>query len=62
MAGGVDTVKATVAPDMLTITGSLKKLGLSTVFLWFFSVLPGGMTNQLYYQRICAIKEEKKVT
>ena len=62
MAGGVDTVKATVDPDMLTITGSLKKLGLSTVFLWFFSVLPGGMTNQLYYQRICAIKEEKKVT
>lgn len=62
MAGGVNTVKATVDPDMLTITGSLKKLGLSTVFLWFFSVLPGGMTNQLYYQRICAIKEEKKVT
>jgi SSS family solute:Na+ symporter len=61
MAGGVSTIKATVDPTLLSFSGSIGKLGLSTIWLWFFSILPGGMTNQMYYQRICAIDSEKKV-
>ena len=29
--------------------------------LWIFAVLPGGLTNQIYFQRVCAIDDEKKV-
>lgn len=61
MTGGVSNITATVDPDLLSLSGSVGKLGMSTVLLWFFSILPGGMTNQLYYQRICAINDEKKV-
>ena len=46
---------------MLSMSGSINKLGAGTVLLWVFSVLPGGVTNQLYFQRVCAIKEEKQI-
>lgn len=46
---------------MLSLTGSMRKLGQGTLFLWFCSLLPGGVTNQLYFQRVCAIKDDKQV-
>ncbi len=61
MSGGIDVVKQSVDPKMLTLSGSIEKTGVVTVFLWIFAVLPGGVTNQLYFQRICAIDDEKKV-
>lgn len=61
MAGGTANIFSGVDPNMLSLSGSVGKLGISTIVLWFFAVLPGGMTNQLYYQRICAINDEKKV-
>lgn len=60
-AGGLDAVKAAVDPSMLSFGASAKAIGISTVLLWFFSIMPGGVTNQIYYQRICAMENEKKV-
>lgn len=61
MSGGMAAVKETVEPAMLSFSGSIDKIGTVTVFLWIFAVLPGGITNQLYFQRVCAIDSEKKV-
>lgn len=61
MAGGGAAISAAVEPSMLSVGDSLKAIGANTIILWFFSILPGGMTNQIYYQRVCAIDNEKKV-
>ncbi|MCG8482973.1 MAG: sodium:solute symporter family protein, partial [Clostridia bacterium] len=63
MAGGLDAVMShvNVPRENVAIPGGFYSVGLSTVALWFFSVLPGGCTNQIYYQRICSIKDPKKV-
>lgn len=61
MAGGVSKIVAAADPALISWRGSIEKLGWGTIFLWFFAVLPGGMTNQMYFQRICAMKDEKKV-
>lgn len=64
MGGGWSNIKAALEstdPNMLSLTGSMRKLGQGTLFLWFCSLLPGGVTNQLYFQRVCAIKDDKQV-
>lgn len=60
-AGGLAAVQASVDPSMLSLGASAKAIGINTVLLWFFSIMPGGVTNQIYYQRICAMENEKKV-
>ena len=61
MGGGLQNILNNIDPDMISMSGSIKKLGAGTVLLWVFSVMPGGVTNQLYFQRVCAIKEEKEI-
>lgn len=61
MAGGFSGISANANPDLLSLSDSVKTIGIGTILLWVFSILPGGLTNQLYYQRICAIKDEKQV-
>lgn len=61
LTGGFSEVKESIEPAMLSFSGSIDKIGKTTVFLWIFSILPGGITNQLYFQRVCAIDDEKKV-
>lgn len=61
MGGSWSNIKANMEPALLSMSGSIDKIGASTVVLWIFSVLPGGITNQLYFQRVCAIKEEKQI-
>ena len=65
MAGGVGSIVSTLNaadPDLLSFSGSLSnKIGISAATLWIFAVLPGGVTNQIYFQRVCAIDDEKKV-
>lgn len=61
MGGGLASIKQNVDPAMLSMSGSIEKLGKSTILLWFCSLLPGGITNQMYFQRICAIKDNNKV-
>jgi SSS family solute:Na+ symporter len=48
-------------PALVTISGSVKKIGLPVIFLWIFAVLPGLLTNQIFFQRICAIDNERGV-
>ncbi|MGI5964005.1 MAG: sodium:solute symporter family protein [Lawsonibacter sp.] len=61
MAGGMETVMATVPPEIVEFPESLFSVGLSTTVLWIFSLTPGGLTNQMYYQRILACKDTKQV-
>lgn len=59
IAGGPSNVIANVPDGFLDIPSSFGSVGLYTIFLWIFSTLPGGLTNQIYYQRICAINDPK---
>ncbi len=61
MAGGFSGIVSNVEPDLISLSDSLNKIGWGTIFLWIFAVLPGGVTNQLYFQRVCAIEDESKV-
>ena len=65
MGGGVSNIVSnlnTIDPSMLSFSSSITdNIGVTTCMLWIFAVLPGGMTNQIYFQRVCAIKEEKQV-
>lgn len=62
LGGGVSNIVSNSEQYMLSLSGSIDKIGLSTVFLWIFAILPGGLTNQMYYQRICAISDERKAS
>lgn len=65
LGGGIGNIVSSLNAqdsDLLSLSGSLvDKIGIPTALLWIFSVLPGGLTNQVYYQRVCAIDDEKKV-
>ncbi len=65
MAGGASKIAENlneIDPNLLSFSGSLSNnIGLSAAMLWIFAVLPGGLTNQIYFQRICAIDSEDKV-
>ncbi|GLI56847.1 sodium:proline symporter [Propionigenium maris DSM 9537] len=59
MGGGVSNIFANIPPDIKAFPGSMTSVGWPTILLWMFAILPGGLTNQLYYQRIGAIKDIK---
>jgi len=59
-AGSIFT-SPNVPVENIAIPGGFVSVGWATVALWFTSALPGGCTNQIYYQRICSIKDPKKV-
>ncbi len=61
MAGGWSTVLANVPAENVEFPDGFLSVGGFTVLLWVFSALPGGITNQIYYQRICAIKNPNQV-
>ena len=61
MGGGWSHVASTVPQEIVEFPGSLFSVGLSTTVLWIFSLTPGGLTNQMYYQRILACKDTKQV-
>lgn len=65
MGGGWSQIAANLNaqdPNLLSFSGSLTdNIGVSAAMLWIFAVLPGGLTNQIYFQRVCAIDDEKKV-
>jgi len=64
LAGGSEAVfsSSNIPAKNISFPGGLWSVGASTVFLWFLSSIPGGSTNQIYYQRICSIKDPKKVS
>jgi len=61
LAGGWSAVLAKVPERLTAFPESMGAVGTLTLFLWTLSILPGTMTNQLYYQRIFAAKNVDKV-
>lgn len=58
-AGGWGQVVENVPDDMFTMPQGLTLAGAGTIVLWFFAIVPGTLTNQLYYQRVFASKSGK---
>lgn len=61
MAGGWSGITSNVSPDLTSLPGGLGAAGASAVLLWLFAIVPGTLTNQLYYQRIFSIADVRKV-
>ena len=57
MGGGWSQIAANLNaqdPNLLSFSGSLTdNIGVAAAMLWIFAVLPGGLTNQIYFQRVC---------
>lgn len=58
-AGGWGAVVERVPDDFFTMPQGLTLAGAGTIVLWFFAIVPGTLTNQLYYQRVFASKNGK---
>lgn len=56
MAGGVDTISHNVPYKISNFPEGMGAAGLGMIVLWFLSVVPGTVTNQMYFQRIYAAK------
>ncbi|GAA0737569.1 sodium:solute symporter family protein [Clostridium oceanicum] len=61
MGGGIDNIVNNVPKDIWQFPGSMKAVGGYTIALWALAILPGGITNQMSYQRIFAVDNVKKV-
>lgn len=57
MAGGWSGITSAVPSDLTDLPEGLGAAGTATVMLWLFAIVPGTLTNQLYYQRIFSIKD-----
>ncbi|WP_101912500.1 sodium:solute symporter family protein [Megasphaera vaginalis (ex Bordigoni et al. 2020)] len=57
MGGGFGNVMAKVPDNLKSFPGGMASLGWGTVILWFMAVIPGSLTNQMYFQRIFAAKD-----
>lgn len=58
LAGGWHGITAHV-PRRLWQPSGIWAAGTSTITLWLFAVLPGSLTNQMYYQRLFATRDVK---
>lgn len=61
LAGGWSGITEHVPPQLWRLPGGLGEAGGGTILLWFFAIVPGTLTNQLYYQRIFAAREISQV-
>jgi SSS family solute:Na+ symporter len=57
MGGGYSEVMARVPDKVKSFPEGMASLGWSTVILWFMAIIPGSLTNQMYFQRIFAVKD-----
>lgn len=61
MAGGWSNVVANVPAEIVEFPKGMFSVGLYTIALWFLAIIPGTVTNQMYFQRIFAVDDVKKV-
>ena len=61
LGGGWANIVAKAPPEITAFPGGMKAVGWATIALWSLSILPGSLTNQMYYQRIFAIDKVKLV-
>ncbi|GAA4862869.1 sodium:solute symporter family protein [Saccharopolyspora cebuensis] len=57
MAGGWSGITSAVPETLTSFPEGLGAAGASTVLLWMFALVPGTLTNQMYYQRIFSIRD-----
>lgn len=55
-AGGIGEIINSVPSELTAIPEGFGEAGLLTILLWAFAILPGTVTNQMYFQRIFAAK------
>ena len=60
MAGGWGEIRETVPSEIISFPQGLAAAGGMTVLLWAFSILPGTLTNQMYFQRVFALENVNK--
>lgn len=56
MAGGWSGITSQVPRHLWSFPDSLGAAGGTTILLWLFAIVPGTLTNQLYYQRVFATR------
>lgn len=61
MAGGFSNVVEVLSPEIMSFPKGLFAVGGFTLLSWFLSLVPGGITNQMYFQRVFAIRDEKRI-
>lgn len=54
MAGGFGSIAQRVPGEVWQFPSGLGAAGVTTILLWLFAIVPGTLTNQLYYQRVYA--------
>ncbi|MFC7403676.1 sodium:solute symporter family protein [Georgenia alba] len=57
MAGGWSGITSSVPDAVTSLPSGLGTAGTTTVLLWLFAIIPGTLTNQLYFQRIFSIRD-----
>ena len=60
LAGGWTGVREGVPAELIEFPGALGAAGSTTILLWALAILPGTLTNQMYYQRIYAIRDGRQ--
>src|SRR5699024_5496840 len=55
-AGGIGEIVNNVPSELTAIPEGFGDAGLMTILLWAFAILPGSVTDQMYFQRIFAAK------
>lgn len=58
---GISAIRTVLPQEFTSLAKSTSRLGWSTLITWLIACLPGGMTNQMYFQRVCALDSVKKV-
>lgn len=61
LSGGWGEIVSKVPEAITAFPGGMKAIGWYTIALWAFSILPGTLTNQMYYQRIYAVDKVSQV-
>src|SRR5699024_8728081 len=59
-AGGFGEIISQVPEEITAVPQGFGAAGLVTILLWAFSILPGTVTNQMYFQRIFAAKNVRE--
>ena len=59
MGGGITNIFSNLPAETKAFPQSMTSVGWPTILIWMFAILPGGLTNQMYYQRIGAVKNIK---
>lgn len=61
MAGGWNEVISSNPATSWELPSGLGAIGMLTIVLWTLSIIPGTLTNQMYYQRIYAAKNTSSI-